>query len=105
CCLIRGRVQVRPLRPYTTLFRSEVLRGGREGGEGQQREDEAELQRHQPGAVVAEARAAEAVHERGPEDLDRPDDADGLQQAERRSEEHTSELQSRFELVCRLLLG
>src|SRR5574338_772545 len=52
------------LFPYTTLFRSERERGGRERERGREREEE----------------------ERG------------------RSEEHTSELQSPWHLVCRLLL-
>src|SRR5438067_9342975 len=36
--------------------------------------------------------------------LDRLDDAHARSVSEIRSEEHTSELQSRFDLVCRLLL-
>src|SRR2546422_5260248 len=65
------------LFPYTTLFRSR--RGAR------RRHDR--LRGHRP-------RAARAERERG---RVRP----GRQ---RRSEEHTSELQSRLHLVCRLLL-
>src|SRR2546421_8178663 len=42
------------------------------------------------------------VHISSPVRADRPDGADGLFRS--RSEEHTSELQSRSDLVCRLLL-
>src|SRR2546422_5078262 len=65
------------LFPYTTLFRSPV-RGV---------EDAAQLAHHPAVAVGREAGAEEAL-------------ADLAQ----RSEEHTSELQSRLHLVCRLLL-
>src|SRR2546429_3980507 len=68
------------LFPYTTLFRSEMHRAlrlaGGAGGEGDQRD------------VV---RGGGGVGE--PQRL-----------LQRRSEEHTSELQSRLQLVCRLLL-
>src|SRR5437868_8242980 len=67
------------LFPYTTLFRSaraEPCAGEREGA------------CEHPGARAAATRhAAETPPTRAP-----------------RSEEHTSELQSRFDLVCRLLL-
>src|SRR5258707_8624341 len=69
------------LFPYTTLFRS--LRGAADG------EAEAHVLPHrQPGK------------ERGLLE----DQADGVAERELRSEEHTSELQSRQYLVCRLLL-
>src|SRR5437868_9927074 len=57
------------LFPYTTLFRSEVARGG--------------------GAVEGRIAPSTGPHQGG---------------VCLRSEEHTSELQSRFDLVCRLLL-
>src|SRR2546422_7037491 len=62
------------LFPYTTLFRSALARG------------------HAGDRRVGEDASVDAVHdvERGADD--------------RRSEEHTSELQSRLHLVCRLLL-
>src|SRR5206468_7024304 len=77
----RPRRRSSPLFPYTTLFRSEPgqVLGVRLGvGEHQVR--------------GAEARAIEP----GERARGRP--------AGRRSEEHTSELQSRSDLVCRLLL-
>src|SRR2546430_13623663 len=76
------------LFPYTTLFRSaRIEHGGRE--------PRAAIERARDGAVPRGAQHADlqltgpAVAERNPE---------------RRSEEHTSELQSQSNLVCRLLL-
>src|SRR5438067_10212901 len=73
------------LFPYTTLFRS-----GRSLGEDH-------------------IRAGTQAHPAGPDDSLPPalarSPAEGLAGSQRgRSEEHTSELQSRFDLVCRLLL-
>src|SRR5699024_12730675 len=65
-----------PLFPYTTLFRSLPLSGQAQGVAGP-RCDHRDRARHPRGA---------------------PGSPRG------RSEEHTSELQSRFDLVCRLLL-
>src|SRR3712207_8694485 len=89
------------LFPYTTLFRSQGGRG--EGAGGEQGEQVAT--RHWVLRAVrrwvaflfdaAAASPAGRVSGRG-----RPGDAT----AGRRSEEHTSELQSRQYLVCRLLL-
>src|SRR5207249_9983327 len=88
------------LFPYTTLFRS---------GHGQQRAE------HRLGhglhdrlaGVPADARdlgrltAGQRIEARvAPRSVDRP----AQPPRHRRSEEHTSELQSRFDLVCRLLL-
>src|SRR2546421_9452362 len=73
------------LFPYTTLFRSQVGHG---------------RAAHRPDvAVPLAARAAARVH-RSPagKGWRKPHRDD------RRSEEHTSELQSRSDLVCRLLL-
>src|SRR3712207_8441617 len=72
------------LFPYTTLFRSDGHRDGRGAAAG------AGVQR----AVVAVGR--HLVEHREPALVDGADDG--------RSEEHTSELQSRQYLVCRLLL-
>src|SRR5256885_12650678 len=71
------------LFPYTTLFRSLV--------------DAALAHRGVPGEVVVEVRAEhEEVDQRRPEQQ--------LLDPLERSEEHTSELQSPCNLVCRLLL-
>src|SRR3712207_8380951 len=78
------------LFPYTTLFRSAL--------EHLQRLREAGRARARVPALELDGARRVAVHRRGearaPVDLLRP----------RRSEEHTSELQSRQYLVCRLLL-
>src|SRR2546429_4466735 len=71
------------LFPYTTLFRSRV--GGRL----------IRFDRHQRRGA-----RAPGAHRHGEEGVD----AVGQFERERRSEEHTSELQSRLHLVCRLLL-
>src|SRR5437868_10931561 len=67
------------LFPYTTLFRSRVAFRRRAGAALRLHAD-ADRHRLSPGAL--------------------PD----IPAGDRRSEEHTSELQSRFDLVCRLLL-
>src|SRR5437868_9811479 len=79
------------LFPYTTLFRSS--RSWR-------------VFESRPAASIAHAadnqepRAASSTEKRSR----RQPRAPGCPQRGRRSEEHTSELQSRFDLVCRLLL-
>src|SRR5690242_21312681 len=85
------------LFPYTTLFRSVVVRaldGLRLVGWGEQ------LGRVDSGLAVPR-RVAEAVqeHDAAGSQLDRAAQVVGA-----RSEEHTSELQSHVNLVCRLLL-
>src|SRR5256885_5382608 len=91
------------LFPYTTLFRSESVGVVRRGGGGAGRGRRADQGGGRAGAAAA-ARAA----------VDQPDGAEarggavpqaGAAGAEDRSEEHTSELQSPCNLVCRLLLG
>src|SRR2546422_7236202 len=75
------------LFPYTTLFRSP------RGALGERTEDVVER-------VGRDEEPRELVEHRGSEraPVEAPD------AIERRSEEHTSELQSRLHLVCRLLL-
>src|SRR5438067_8506794 len=70
------------LFPYTTLFRSELEL------ELDAREERRRRMEHEP--VRARLRLGERADASVPET--------------ERSEEHTSELQSRFDLVCRLLL-
>src|SRR3712207_8536640 len=85
-----------PLFPYTTLFRS--------GPQGFLPQDPAQLRDELAarglsvcgGTVFAALHQGEAALEKAKEDFGRE---------ARRSEEHTSELQSRQYLVCRLLLG
>src|SRR3712207_8586841 len=76
------------LFPYTTLFRSEEAQPGTHQ---ERNEGEREERRQQPPRGVGVGEHAE-----------READDDAVTQ--RRSEEHTSELQSRQYLVCRLLL-
>src|SRR5437868_9135771 len=72
-----------PLFPYTTLFRS----------------------RWAAATSRAPAPSRAAPRARSPRRAASPASAaHGLPPSRRRSEEHTSELQSRFDLVCRLLL-
>src|SRR2546422_7686788 len=81
------------LFPYTTLFRSRDVRERLEKGEADPREDRGQARGapHRSGGAGAVGRLPAISHQ--------------LPQAEiLRSEEHTSELQSRLHLVCRLLL-
>src|SRR5689334_24074790 len=75
------------LFPYTTLFRSEEV--VREGEVGQELDDGLGMEVHGTGRI---------------DDLPGAGHAEELRQRVERSEEHTSELQSQFHLVCRLLL-
>src|SRR2546422_7055689 len=75
------------LFPYTTLFRSEV--GRRAGGD----------------SLRIRKRGRKRIRRHGSAGIDREQQRKGDAGRERhRSEEHTSELQSRLHLVCRLLL-
>src|SRR5207249_10096023 len=93
-----------PLFPYTTLFRSWQRAGRRRTSL---------LLEHLQHAVCDEESTDDVGH--GGEQRDGPENPDGLRVlgardrrpsgfSGPRSEEHTSELQSRFDLVCRLLL-
>src|SRR3712207_7442115 len=84
------------LFPYTTLFRSCEPRpparpGAPGGGDGPGRMAGGADGPYRPALHGAAARGADHHHARAPEIF-------------RRSEEHTSELQSRQYIVCRLLL-
>src|SRR5690349_23629062 len=85
---------VSPVLPYTTLFRSPGRTG--EGGLPGLHDDADAGDAGLSGAAAAVAVqvAAHAAYHRAGE----------LEAVHRRSEEHTSELQSRRDLVCRLLL-
>src|SRR3712207_7749492 len=88
------------LFPYTTLFRSVRLGGGDHD------ERRPGLAEQLVGRVGALAEAAEHRVQRGDEggDVAQQLTAEDLADDPARSEEHTSELQSRQYLVCRLLL-
>src|SRR5690348_18514506 len=77
------------LFPYTTLFRSEQCAVQEIGGE-------ADAERKSDADAIGGLQRPVDQHERQPVRLQRLD--------QRRSEEHTSELQSPVHLVCRLLL-
>src|SRR2546423_9924855 len=77
------------LFPYTTLFRSRRDGGGRSEGLL---------------ALLGRQQRQLADPSPGIGDRSLQQDVEALQQAEERSEEHTSELQSLAYLVCRLLL-
>src|SRR5947209_16630457 len=82
------------LFPYTTLFRSDAR--GHDAGHGTRHRRQERNER----LTTETAAGHEPVHQEG-----RPRHvATVLQDGEERSEEHTSELQSRQYLVCRLLL-
>src|SRR5256885_11211104 len=93
------------LFPYTTLFRSERAQG-QEGGE------QAGLVEQLVGSLLEElplvTRAARSVTvrqgERDEQEVLRTQATTDVGQNHARSEEHTSELQSPCNLVCRLLL-
>src|SRR3712207_6950908 len=87
-----------PLFPYTTLFRSQVAGGSRLSGT---RVGHAPiLALHPPPPRPRPASDSEAGGRGG----DDPHEKAEEQEPHARSEEHTSELQSRQYLVCRLLL-
>src|SRR5690606_41212928 len=93
CSVVRMQRPSRPpLFPYATLFRSPGSHGQRFGYGGR------------PGDGVGPWRRGEASGAWGisPRLCARP--APGFRGVGKRSEEHTSELQSRENLVCRLLL-
>src|SRR3712207_8046754 len=79
------------LFPYTTLFRSEA----REGKKDRQQRDREQRAADEPQfPELLDVQRVGVLHGAGAGPLARPE----------RSEEHTSELQSRQYLVCRLLL-
>src|SRR3712207_7332508 len=79
------------LFPYTTLFRSPER--GREGRDARRAGSRRRDGRADRGCGAARRRRREGVARQG-----------GVTRRSARSEEHTSELQSRQYLVCRLLL-
>src|SRR5690606_42136864 len=89
-CFSPPRPPMSALFPYTTLFRSRLARGAIEEIRNAEKPDA------QYGAPVVTSWLRVVVRAR----LDDPP----THSVEGRSEEHTSELQSRENLVCRLLL-
>src|SRR5690606_42152983 len=93
CFLLIRRPPRSTLFPYTTLFRSRF-----ETVAGSQAERSLVIERAAAGGAVAAPVVFVAVCALG------VDPVSGPGEAPLRSEEHTSELQSRENLVCRLLL-
>src|SRR3712207_9016465 len=87
------------LFPYTTLFRSDAAPGGGAEAEAVAEEAGLEAQLDLGGDLRGEVRVPEVQRD---EPVARHRALDGDRA---RSEEHTSELQSRQYLVCRLLLA
>src|SRR5438132_8992929 len=83
------------LFPYTTLFRSRRDRGG--GGRHHRRE-------RGTGRAVPRGQDADVRLSRRPGDEGDAREGEPRNGQHDRSEEHTSELQSHSDLVCRLLL-
>src|SRR5690606_42022493 len=101
CCLLLRRPAPPncTLFPYTTLFRSSAELGG--GTSRRPEKTERPSRSRRPAAVAETApEAGEAPVAEAPVDALPEEPA----AASERSEEHTSELQSRENLVCRLLL-
>src|SRR5687768_17920128 len=91
-----------PLFPYTTLFRSQRLSAAAWLAYAEKKNDEAmKLMR-----AAAELEASTEKHPVTPGAIVPAREllAEMLLETGKRSEEHTSELQSRLHLVCRLLL-
>src|SRR2546427_1358942 len=87
------------LFPYTTLFRSRIGGGGGEGTGAAAPAAELEWAR----LLLRQLQALDAVRHLEHLILSYPESA-VVPEARRRSEEHTSELQSQSNIVCRLLL-
>src|SRR5207249_10113305 len=93
------------LFPYTTLFRSHalLLPAGQFAGPVLQSMREADFHQHALGPFTC-CRIGVPPNQRGDHDvLNGGEFWKKVMELEHRSEEHTSELQSRFDLVCRLL--
>src|SRR5256885_3897820 len=88
-----------PLFPYTPLFRSTGNPDVHRSKPGEQCHA-----RHDPVETEPDKGVAAHVVEQPLHGDERNDGGDDRGKAERRSEEHTSELQSPCNLVCRLLL-
>src|SRR3712207_8786277 len=93
---MRRRPRRATLFPYTTLFRSSSPQTVMLGGTG--------LAALTPTSLVFSDRAVGATSEPQTATLDVGTSSVAITESSARSEEHTSELQSRQYLVCRLLL-
>src|SRR5260370_29632637 len=90
-----------PLFPYTTFFRSGAREGGQAKGRGAARKAGAAPP---PPPPAHEARAHQQPRHDARHEQRRNRCIGAEREQDHRSEEHTSELQSHLNLVCRLLL-
>src|SRR5438874_10594871 len=86
------------LFPYTTLFRSQVLKSWTRPSVSEGSAPDVRRQRHNNAATIS---IRFLTH---PDPFGGGLSGRGQHRVQARSEEHTSELQSRRDLVCRLLL-
>src|SRR5690606_41548476 len=86
--------------PYTTLFRS---KGACEESDESRRQEGREVDRSSQQGCREEGTGQNSRQE-GSYEIDNHEDSSQGRDEQVRSEEHTSELQSRENLVCRLLL-
>src|SRR5256885_11874676 len=99
------RPPISTLFPYTTLFRSDVVqRGGDAARRGDRAAERRAVHRQRAGAVGVDGQYLAAGGLRDGAAVGDCGRRGGDGERWRRSEEHTSELQSPCNLVCRLLL-
>src|SRR5690606_41945843 len=99
-CLLYQLALQRTLFPYTTLFRSDLLFSTL----GQQPPEHVALPRREAAVPVEQPVGERQAPREPPQPGQRQREDFAVPLVEARSEEHTSELQSRENLVCRLLL-
>src|SRR5690606_40889675 len=94
-----------PLFPYTTLFRSRLVANvlATPGAFPADRLDRLVRPQFRRGEIIADRRHSEHAAAIGDDGAVRKFLCAGVKDFDVRSEEHTSELQSREKLVCRLL--
>src|SRR5699024_12242634 len=100
--LILSRAPSQPLFPYTTLFRSEFAAKGNESFDGVDSIQTRKGTYLYKKGMVEMSQAGVKADESSESSVRAT--TSGAYKLPDRSEEHTSELQSRFDLVCRLLL-
>src|SRR2546427_6955162 len=92
------------LFPYTTLFRSHEQAGAQDDARDRVHAADDDHREHDERIAEVEVGRRDEAHHHGVEGPAEPDEEVADREREERSEEHTSELQSQSNLVCRLLL-